>query len=106
MRRCRSEPSSHPWVEVCLVVLICDRFVLFTSGTINVTLPHSSDYAVVRHDRNAIVVAVDTIGTGHISKYPSDSITITYQLPFKGGIPPSHAVLYEGPCKGGIVEYA
>lgn len=81
-----------------------NRFVLFTSGLINITLPHSSDFITLHHGRNAIIAAVDTTGTGHISTYPSEEVTVVYQLPFKEDVAPEYEVLGEGACEREILD--
>lgn len=74
------------------------------SGLIHVTLPvpaygnASLDEAWVSGGANGLLVAVDTIGTGHISTYPSDVSTVSLQIPFADGSVPEHTVLSWGPC--------
>lgn len=74
------------------------------SGLIHITLPvpatgnSSLDEAWILGGASGLLVAVDTIGTGHISTYPSDLSTVTFQIPLAGGIVPEYTVLSQGPC--------
>ena len=80
------------------------RIVVFLSGLAHITLPYpasnnaSSDEAWVSGGAEGLIVAVDTEGSGHITRYPLDTTTIAIQIPFAGGHPPAHQVLHEGPC--------
>ena len=47
---------------------------------------------------NGFLVAVDTVGIGHHTEYPSDKDTVALQIPFADGIVPRHRVLKEGAC--------
>jgi hypothetical protein len=48
---------------------------------------------------NNMIVAVDDVGYGHYTDYPSDKETAALQLPFKDGKVPDHVVLHRGACK-------
>ncbi|EIN12099.1 hypothetical protein PUNSTDRAFT_18280, partial [Punctularia strigosozonata HHB-11173 SS5] len=76
------------------------QYVIFTSGLAVVTLPHNPGEARVAGGPNGLIVVVDTVGSGHITTYPSDSPTIAYQIPFQDGIIPAHKVLHAGACTG------
>lgn len=75
------------------------RYVVFTSGLANITLPYYPDIAVVHGGSKGIIFAADTTGDGHVTTYPGDKPTIALQIPVEGGVPPNHTVLYSGPCK-------
>jgi len=81
-----------------------NRIVVFMSGLAHITLPYpasrnsSLNEAWVAGGAEGLIVAVDTIGTGHITTYPLDVRTVSLQIPFKENIVPAHRVLYEGPC--------
>lgn len=47
---------------------------------------------------NGFIVAVDTLGVGHYTGYPSDKETVALQIPFTDGVVPDHVVLREGAC--------
>ncbi|EPT03341.1 hypothetical protein FOMPIDRAFT_1083693, partial [Fomitopsis schrenkii] len=48
---------------------------------------------------DGIVIAVDTVGTGQNTSYPSSSDIIALQIPFEDGAFP-HSVVAGGPCVG------
>lgn len=55
---------------------------------------------------NNFIVAVDTVGVGHNTAYPSDKETVALQVPFRDGEVPPHRVLGKGACVSkGQVEY-
>ena len=76
------------------------RFVILSSGLAHITLPHGDDEAYVLGGENGLIVAVDTTGTGHRTRYPTDQATVTFALPFLGGEPPAYRVRSEGACHG------
>lgn len=47
---------------------------------------------------NGLLVAADAAGEGHYTDYPSDKTTVALQIPFEGGIIPSHSVAHSGSC--------
>ncbi|KAF9637609.1 34-dihydroxy-2-butanone 4-phosphate synthase RibB [Lasiodiplodia theobromae] len=75
-----------------------NQFVFFASGLAHVTLPHSSDEAWVVGGGNGLIVAVDTVGSGHYTNYPTDETTIALELPFENGVPPPYEVKSQGAC--------
>jgi len=85
--------------------------VVFLSGLARITLPvtnasvtaagsvgDSVDEAWILGGANGVIIAVDTMGSGHITTYPSDEKTISFQIPFADGVVPAHRVLHAGPC--------
>jgi len=80
------------------------RIVVFLSGLAHISLPYpasrnvSLNEAWVAGGAEGLIVAVDTVGTGHITTYPLDVRTVVLQFPFKDDIIPAHRVLYQGPC--------
>lgn len=52
---------------------------------------------------DGIVIAVDTVGTGQNTSYPSSSDIIALQIPFEDGAFP-HSVVAGGPCVGKQVQ--
>ena len=69
------------------------------SGVAHVTLPHGTDDAFVVGGSDGLIFAVDTVGTGHNTSYPSNMQTRALQIPFTGGIIPNHTVVNQGPCQ-------
>ena len=49
---------------------------------------------------DGLIIAVDTVGTGHNTSYPSNAETRALQIPFADGIIPAHVVLHSGACTG------
>lgn len=47
---------------------------------------------------NGLIIAVDTVGDGHYTEYPSKQPSVALQIPFKDGVPPLHRVIKPGPC--------
>ncbi|KKY17166.1 putative 34-dihydroxy-2-butanone 4-phosphate synthase [Diplodia seriata] len=84
------------------------QFVIFSSGLAHITLPHSTDEAWVVGGATGLVVAVDTLGSGHYTRYPTDQTTVSFALPFEDGVPPPYEVRSQGACdaRGGsqVVE--
>ncbi|KAH7043324.1 hypothetical protein B0J12DRAFT_672714 [Macrophomina phaseolina] len=77
-----------------------NQFVVFASGLAHITLPNSTDEAWILGGENGLIVAVDTMGSGHFTTYPTDQTTISFALPFLNGEPPAHKVRSEGACHG------
>lgn len=80
------------------------RWVVFTSGFVVLTMPNNTGAAYVRGGQNGIIIAVDTIGSGHYASYPTDSETVTLFIPFEGGVYPAHSVVADGPCAGNQLQ--
>lgn len=79
------------------------RWVIFLSGLAHITLPHSGKEAWIRGGKEGAILALDTAkvsGDGHITKYPSDEVTVAMQLPLQGKKVPGHQILHGGACKG------
>lgn len=78
------------------------RWVVFLSGLAHITLPHSDKEAWIRGGKEGAILALDTANVsddGHITKYPSDEVTVAMQVPLKKKVP-GHRVLHSGACKG------
>lgn len=81
------------------------RIVTFLSGLAHITLPvavhgnSSLDEAWVTGGADGLIIAVDTVGTGHITTYPTDEPTVALQTHF-GSMEdvPAYSVVNEGPC--------
>ncbi|KAJ3551124.1 hypothetical protein NM688_g4913 [Phlebia brevispora] len=74
------------------------QLVVFLSGVAHVTLPQGTDDTFVVGGSDGLIFAVDTVGGGHNTSYPSNMETRALQIPFTGGIIPPHIVLNSGPC--------
>jgi len=82
------------------------QYVAFLSGLAHVTLPNVTypapqEEAWIVGGKYGVLIAVDHAGVskyGHITTYPSDSDTVSLQIPFRDGKIPDHKVLYQGPC--------
>lgn len=79
--------------------------MFFVSGLAHVTLPNTTESpttsAWVQGGKYGLVIAVDTADVsqyGHITTYPSDSDSVTLQVPFAEGKIPEHSILHNGPC--------
>jgi hypothetical protein len=77
------------------------QLVHFLSGVAHFTLPHdpATDLWIVG-GKGGLLFAVDTTGSGHITRYPSDEETVSITAPLEGGQVPEYEVLNEGPCLG------
>ena len=69
------------------------------------TLPNTTESSTtsawIQGGKYGLIVAVDTADVsryGHITTYPSDSNTVSLQIPFAEGIAPEHTVIHDGPC--------
>lgn len=80
------------------------RWVIFTSGFVELTMPNNTGTAYVRGGQNGIIIAADTVGTGHYASYPTNDETVTLFIPFEGGAYPAHTVVAEGPCVGNQLQ--
>jgi hypothetical protein len=66
-----------------------------------VTLPEDpSASAVIVGGKGGLFFSVDTKGSGHITRYPSDQETVALMGTITGGVVPKHKVLGKGPCAG------
>lgn len=75
------------------------------SGVAHVTLPGTTSGAYIVGGSDGLIIAVDTIGGGHNTSYPSNMETRALQIPFTKGIIPPHTVLSSGACTSNqIVE--
>lgn len=72
-------------------------FVLL-SGSAEVTLPFSPSFSLeIKAGEHSVIVATDTIGPGHYTRYSGDRVA-ALQVPFENGLPPKHEVLHQGQC--------
>lgn len=78
------------------------QLVHFMSGVAHVTLPQDPDGAGLWlvGGKGGLLFAVDTTGKGHVTKYPSDEVTMGIVAPFEGGVVPKYSVVKEGACEG------
>ncbi|KAJ5935154.1 hypothetical protein N7466_004701 [Penicillium verhagenii] len=80
-----------------------NQWVIFLSGLAHITLPNSTAEAWVSGGKNGAILALDTADVsylGHITKYPSNESTVTFEVPLGEEGIPAHTVLYSGACKG------
>lgn len=77
---------------------------MFTAGLAHVTLPDDPAEAWVFGGRDGIIIAVDTLGAGHNTSYPSNEQTVALQIPFARAQIPDHVVLNDGPCVGTQIQ--
>jgi len=82
--------------------------VVFLSGLAHITLPvpvhgnSSLDEAWIPGGADGLIIAADTLGTGHIATYPLDEPTASLQIPFASADEmPAHEVIGSGPCRFG-----
>lgn len=68
------------------------------SGSAHLTLPAGEDELWIRDGINGLIIAVDTVGDGHYTEYPSTQPSVALQIPFKDGVAPDHRVVKHGPC--------
>ncbi|KAF2118070.1 hypothetical protein BDV96DRAFT_489447 [Lophiotrema nucula] len=77
------------------------QLVHYISGLSHITLPNDDSVdAWFLGGVGGLLFATDTTGSGHITRYPSDSETVAITAPFEGGKVPGHTVLSNGPCVG------
>ena len=90
-------------------------FFVLLSGKAHVRAPHSSQQQVdvlaqqdVPKDQevwievgrsNQIVLALDTLGEGHLTFYPGHTETVALQIPLADEEAPDHVLLHGGPCQ-------
>ena len=83
----------------------------FVSGLAHVTLPNDASREDAASDNSTqelwivggaggLLIAADTTGSGHITRYPSDQETVGILAPFQGGRVPAYEVVGEGACLG------
>ncbi|VUC31401.1 unnamed protein product [Clonostachys rosea] len=73
-------------------------FFALLSGSAHITLPVGDDELWIKDGENGLIVAVDTVGVGHYTEYPSEIPSVALQIPFKDGVAPTHRVIKHGPC--------
>ncbi|KZM25676.1 uncharacterized protein EKO05_0003279 [Ascochyta rabiei] len=77
------------------------QIVHFVSGLAHITLPDDPDRDLwLVGGVGGLLLAVDTTGTGHITRYPSDQHTVGLLAPFEGGRVPEYEVVKNGGCEG------
>jgi hypothetical protein len=82
------------------------QIVHFVSGLAHITLPansisgNSGQELWVVGGAGGLLIAADTTGSGHITRYPSDHETVGIVAPFEGGTIPEYEVVKEGACQG------
>jgi hypothetical protein len=82
------------------------QIVHFVAGLAHITLPASpagengTQELWIVGGAGGLLIAVDTTGTGHITRYPSDQETVGILAPFEGGRIPDYEVVKEGACEG------
>ncbi|KAI9814841.1 MAG: hypothetical protein M1827_003107 [Pycnora praestabilis] len=74
--------------------------VFFISGLAYITLPTSNSSAYIIGGGNGLIIATDTVGTGHFTSYPTDEQTVALTVPFGNGKVPAYRVLGEWACVG------
>ncbi|KAL8633729.1 hypothetical protein Q9189_000465 [Teloschistes chrysophthalmus] len=75
------------------------QYVYFTSGLAVVSIPNSTASVRIKGGRDGLIIAADSTGAGHVTKYPSGQETVALLVPTLGGSLPGHSVLYEGGCR-------
>ena len=78
---------------------------MLLSGLAHVTLPNGTDELWILEGVNQLIVAVDTVGQGHFTDYPSDNVTVALQIPFANNTAPDHKVLRDGACESAEVVH-
>ncbi|KAF2728010.1 hypothetical protein EJ04DRAFT_504788 [Polyplosphaeria fusca] len=77
------------------------QLVHYVSGLAYITFPgDDTSSAFFVGGIGGLLFAADTTGTGHITRYPSDEITVAITAPFEDGKIPGHVVLGSGACAG------
>ncbi|KAL6702548.1 hypothetical protein ACN47E_001545 [Coniothyrium glycines] len=77
------------------------QLVHFISGAAHITLPFNDTASLwLMGGKGGLLFAVDTTGSGHITRYPSDQETLAITAPFANGLVPDHEVVADGPCLG------
>ena len=98
-----SEHLQH--LNATSITKLLSRIVAFLSGLAHITLPvpaygnSTLDEAWVVGGANGLIIAVDVVGSGHITTYPSDQATVALQVPLESEEAlPAHGVVALGPC--------
>lgn len=78
------------------------QLVHFVSGLAHVTLPQEpeSPGLWLVGGKGGLLLAADTTGKGHITRYPSDEVTVAIVSPFERGMVPQYTVVKEEACQG------
>lgn len=76
------------------------QIVHFVSGLAHITLPNASQELWMVGGAGGLLIAADTTGSGHITRYPSDQETVGIVAPFEGGRIPGYEVVKEDACQG------
>lgn len=72
----------------------------FLSGNAHVSLPHVEDEGVwLVAGVSGLIVAADTTGEGHVTRYPTDQVTTALAMPFLDGVVPPHELVGKGKCE-------
>lgn len=79
------------------------RFFVLLSGLAHVTLPGTPEdddenELWIVPGVNGLIIAADTVGEGHVTRYPADIPSVALQIPFTDGKPPKHRVVSQGIC--------
>ncbi|KAL8774438.1 MAG: hypothetical protein Q9194_004027 [Teloschistes cf. exilis] len=67
------------------------QYVYFTSGLAVVSIPNSTASVRIKGGRDGLIIAADTVGEGHVTKYPSNEETVALLVPTLGGSVPKHS---------------
>jgi hypothetical protein len=77
------------------------QLVHFLSGVAHVTVPQDESLNLwLVGGKSGFLFALDTAGTGHVTRYPSDEETVAITAPFSEAKVPDHELLFQGPCSG------
>jgi len=88
-------------------LLTACRLIHFISGIAHFALPDPSkplssgaigEEFYVTGGVSGIVIAADTVGTGHYTFFPSSETTLALALPFVGGKPPNYRIVKNSAC--------
>ncbi|KAL8817619.1 MAG: hypothetical protein Q9191_008112 [Dirinaria sp. TL-2023a] len=77
------------------------QYVWFTSGKAVISLPTSSETAMVRGGANGLILAIDIAAVsklGHKTVYPSRRRTVGTAIALTNNTVPEHTVLHAGAC--------
>ncbi|KAH8889046.1 hypothetical protein GQ53DRAFT_748530 [Thozetella sp. PMI_491] len=73
-------------------------FFVLLSGRAHVTLPEGDDELWIEAGVNGFMIAIDIVGDGHYTEYPSDKPSVALQLPFSEGRIPEYRLVKSGVC--------
>lgn len=77
------------------------QLVHFLSGVAHLTLPQDESAELwIMGGKGGLLFAVDTLGSGHVTRYPSDQDTVAITAPFADGEVPEYEVVADGACLG------